>query len=143
MIEVTRLAPDTVDLAEAVLERVYHRVPGSRERLASLLADPGFVLLAASKNNEPVAYLHASLMGRLDGRLMMLIYEVSVTGDERRKGIGRSLLSSALSIAQGAGATRCWLLTESDNAAAIGLYESMGGEAFPTVGYSWTLGRQG
>ncbi len=139
MVEVTRIKPHAADLARAALSRAYHRKPAEPARLLSMLSDPNFVLLVGIKDGDPIAYLHAELIGRLDGRMMMLIYEVTVAAEERRRGIGSALMAAAFSIADEAGAVRCWLLTETDNVAAVKFYESLGGDASPAVGYSWTL----
>lgn len=60
-----------------------------------------------------------------DGDLAAL-FEVAAAGTERRKGLGRSIVLSALKWAKLRGAKRAWAQVEADNAPARALYRSLG-----------------
>lgn len=61
------------------------------------------------------------------------IFDVVVRQDRRGKGLGRGLMGLALAEAARAGARRSYLQVMDDNAAAIGLYASLG--YVPAYGY--------
>ena len=54
------------------------------------------------------------------------IHRIVVAGEQRRRGLGLSLLQAALSAARAAGATHCLLEVRESNAAALALYEHAG-----------------
>lgn len=59
------------------------------------------------------------------GRIWIL-YDLFVSPEERRKGVGRRLMAHAHQFARTTGASRLELTTAQDNRAAQALYESMG-----------------
>ena len=69
------------------------------------------------------------------------VRDLFVTPDHRRRGVAAALLSGVRQLALTRGATRLSLATESDNTAALDLYERTGFE--PVTGYvslSWSTG---
>ena len=139
MIQVTRASAENVEATADELANLYHRQPARGERLERVLRDPTSVVLLATLSNDSVGYLHAELVNRLDGELMVLIYDITVAADHRRNGIGTRLMEAALDLAKELGAKRCWLVTEPGNSAARGLYESLDGAEWPAVGFGWNL----
>ena len=107
------------------------------EILAASLSDPDLMLLLATRVESPAGYLHAQIMYRLDGGRMMLVYDVQVAADHRRRAVATALMEAALAQAAGMSIEDVWLVTEPDNEAAISLYESIGGEPFPSLGFEW------
>jgi ribosomal protein S18 acetylase RimI-like enzyme len=51
---------------------------------------------------------------------------VTIDADERRRGIGRTLLAAAVAEAQHRGLRRVWLTTTNDNLTAIAFYQAVG-----------------
>lgn len=100
-----------------------------------MLGDPSFVLIVAEAQGDCVGLIHGQLMRRLDGAVMFLIYELTVAEEWRRRGIATQLVDAAREAAEANGAVDIWLLTEPDNAEAIGFYTAIGGRSFPAVGY--------
>jgi len=56
------------------------------------------------------------------------INEVAVAPTHVRRGIARSLLRLMFDAGRALGCTQAWVLTDRDNAAAMRLYESVGGD---------------
>jgi ribosomal protein S18 acetylase RimI-like enzyme len=60
------------------------------------------------------------------GERALLIANVAVHPDHRRRGIARALTEAALQAAEGQGIRRAWLQADADNEAAQALYRSLG-----------------
>ncbi|EJM99221.1 GNAT family N-acetyltransferase [Phyllobacterium sp. YR531] len=54
------------------------------------------------------------------------LFGIATAGNQRRRGLGRAIVKSALKWAVQQGATKAWLQVEAGNAGAIALYQSMG-----------------
>jgi len=139
MIRVLRASEHDTESVSQALSGLYHREPAGVKELAASLRDPSFVLFLAYSEGSGVGYLHAELLSRLDGERMLLIYDVEVDKRHRRRGVARELMRTALRFAEDSGVARSWLLTEPDNLAARGLYDSLGGDEFPAIGFGWNL----
>lgn len=134
---VKRLGDGDGQLAATQLAPVFTGRVIDDAALSSALRDPNFVLLMATLDGAAVGYLHGAFIHRVDGSLMLLIYDLEVAEANRRSGVGTALVKEARRIAKTREATETWLVTEADNSAAVALYESLGGEEFPAVGYEW------
>ena len=72
----------------------------------------------------------------------MLLYELGVDEDHRRRGVGRALVVALLDIADGLGCRGMWVPIEPDNDAAVATYRSAGADApEPAAIMSWTFRR--
>jgi ribosomal protein S18 acetylase RimI-like enzyme len=92
------------------------------------LANKDNLLLLAYENNIPVGFLTAHRLQRFDKRKAeILLYEIGVNQDFRRKGIGKSLIEEVKKWAKKVDADEVWVLTEKTNPAAIAAYQSAGG----------------
>ena len=104
--------------------------PGDRIPRASFrrfLARPSAALrLAAS----PAGLLGYSLLLFRRGSTVARLYSVAVAAEARGTGVGRRLMQDAARVARAHGADRLRLEVRADNAAAIGLYESLGYRSF-------------
>jgi GNAT superfamily N-acetyltransferase len=95
----------------------------ARTGLAAVIAsiEPVAGLFVLESGERPVASLicvhHRELAGLL---------EIATHADEQRHGHARRLVLSALKWARQRGARRAWLQVETDNAAALALYRSLG-----------------
>jgi ribosomal protein S18 acetylase RimI-like enzyme len=86
-------------------------------------------LLVAFDRDEPVGLLLAyELLRRHGDEPKMLLYEIGVREDYRRRGIGRTLIEAFAELARARGARRAFVLTDESNPAAMALYASAGGE---------------
>jgi ribosomal protein S18 acetylase RimI-like enzyme len=109
-------APDLFDnpvepgLAQAFLEEPSHRI--------AVAIDAGVVVGFASG----VRYVHP------DKPWSLWINEVGVAPTHRRRGLAACVVRALLGSARQAGCAEAWVGTERSNAAAIALYEAVGGE---------------
>ncbi len=136
--EITRLSAVDAATATVALGDIYTSGSIDAAGLRQALRNMDFVLLVAKRQGEPTGYLHGALIHRVDGDRMLMIYDLEVAAAHRRSGVGTALMREARRIARSEGATETWLVTESDNAEAVALYESLGGKQFRAVGYEWS-----
>ncbi|MCP3973130.1 MAG: GNAT family N-acetyltransferase [bacterium] len=119
------------------LAPLYRRPLGSETQLASALRNEDFILLLAMANAHPIGYLQGQLLDRLDGQRMMLIYDLEVAEDERRRGTATALLEHCLDLAAQHGTSRTWLISDPQNEPARSLYIARGGTEWPAVGFEF------
>jgi [ribosomal protein S18]-alanine N-acetyltransferase len=120
--EIRRLGPGDEDVVRALATRP---VPPELE----LLEDERTIFLAAFDEGEPVGFVLAhELPRRHDPPKKLLVYEIDVREDRRRKGIARALLEELAGIARRRGIRQGWVLADPDNEPALALYRSAGGE---------------
>jgi len=106
----------------------------TREPRTALLDDPGAILLVALEDGSPVGFVLAYELRRRHGHAVTLcIYEIEVDEARRRRGIGTRLLRELEALARERGVAEAFVLTETDNTAAMRLYESAGGSAEEVV----------
>ena len=114
--------------------------PGDDGAAAEFLADPACFLFVAEEAGERVGRLYGYELARPDGRRAMLLYDVEVDETARRRGHGRALVEALLAEATARGHFEMWVLTEPDNEAALGLYESTGAARDPDAAMlTWRL----
>lgn len=136
--EVARVTAVDAATATVELEGIYSSGPIDPAGLLKALRNKDFVLLVARADGAPAGYLHGAFVHRVDGGLMLMVYDLEVAAAHRRCGIGTALMQQARQIAKDEGASDTWLVTESDNVEAVALYESLDGKRFPAVGYEWS-----
>lgn len=97
--------------------------------LSGLLSRQDSLLLVATEQAQPIGFLIAYALPRIDRPApMMLLYEIEVAESHQRLGIGRRLVQGFLDWCQQEKAAMAWCLTERENSAARQLYASLGGE---------------
>jgi aminoglycoside 3-N-acetyltransferase I len=102
-----------------------------------LLDDPHAIFLVAFDGDEEVGFVLAhDLPRRRGGARQLFVYEVEVAESHRRRGIGRALLEHLAEL----GIREAFVLTEPDNEAANGLYESVGGIRSDAVMWDFEFG---
>ena len=107
----------------AVVERL-----ATREPRTELLHDPRTIFLVAFDDGSPIGFVLAYALPRRHGlNVTLCVYEVDVNEAHRRQGVGARLLRELAAIARGRGIEEGFVLTDADNAAAMRLYESVGG----------------
>ena len=131
------VAPMTVDLLPSVVELEEDCGLNSRglEGYRKILSNPQSVLLVALAPVSPISATGpVSLIGAFSGEVVvdeLQIDNLAVAEQWRRRGIGRTLLKSALSRASGLGASAATLEVRAANATARAFYER---EGFTPVG---------
>jgi ribosomal protein S18 acetylase RimI-like enzyme len=105
------------------------------------LRDPATVALVALEGADVIGWAWGQRERHVCGYSQLLLYEIDVAEPVRRRGVGSSLMSVILEIGRREGHAKVWLFTGSDNTAAKGLYQAMGGVAATAddTGYSWQL----
>ena len=108
---------------EAVVARLATREPRS-----ALLHDPRTIFLVAFDEDALVGFVLAYELPRRHGfEVTLCIYEIEVDAAYRRRGVATRLLAELERVARERGVDEGFVLTDADNAAAMGLYESVGG----------------
>ncbi len=97
------------------------------------LAHPDHHLLAAIIAGAIVGFVSAVTYLHPDKPVECWINEVGVADAFQRRGIGRRLVMATLAHAWSLGCEGAWVLTNSGNHAARGLYAACGGEATPAA----------
>jgi ribosomal protein S18 acetylase RimI-like enzyme len=97
------------------------------EYATRLLANPLNFLLVAEHKHQPIGFVWGYLLQRLDrDKHQLFVYEVGVAPDARRKGAGTSLMNFIGAYAKEHSLMEAFVLTDSDNQAAHGLYKGTG-----------------
>jgi len=98
------------------------------EQGTDFLSNDQNALFVAYWQNEVVGFLTAHRLQRFDKRKAeVLLYEISVSEDYQRKGVGTALINEAKIWAKQVDADEVWVLTNKSNIAARSLYKSAGG----------------
>ena len=116
----------TAPLTEAITA-VGEREVGEEE-VRAFLGDPASVGIVGSADGAAAGYLLGYLVRRIDGARMLIVYDVSVAAESRRRGVGRAMIDEALALARQEGASKTWVITEADNDAATALYRATGAQ---------------
>ena len=105
----------------------------SVEYLSRFLTRSDNVLIVAIDGDQPVGYLVAYLLDRVDrDQQMMFFYEISVAETHHRRGVGAAMIRLLKACCREQGVMKMWVHTNKSNIAAMGLYQSTGGEADPS-----------
>lgn len=107
--------------------------------LRSLLSRPDFWALAAFVGGDVVGGLtaHSLPMTRTESS-EVLIYDIAVRGDQRRKGIGRQLISTLREAANAAGIEDVFVPVDNDDVEALDFYRALGGQPSPVTIFTFS-----
>ncbi|MFC5004179.1 GNAT family N-acetyltransferase [Dactylosporangium cerinum] len=125
-----------------VLEEATRRFVGVASGVAAFVQSPGTIAFIAVDGHEVQGWCWGYVLARPDGTSMLYLHNLEVTESCRGRGIGRRLLRSFMEAGAQLGASKMFLVTGEENAAARGLYESMGAGLAtqgPTVNYWFAL----
>ncbi len=133
-VQVLRLGPQDFRLAEDTV-RLLKSPAGypapTAEYALTFLSRSENVLIVAINDGEPVGYIVAYLLDRVDrNRKMMFLYEIEVSEAHRRRGIGKIMIYELKSICRIKDVVKMWVPTNRSNVAATQLYSSNGGRPF-------------
>ncbi|MGZ8764795.1 MAG: GNAT family N-acetyltransferase [Acidimicrobiia bacterium] len=98
--------------------------PARADATTRFLGEPGHHLLVAYVDDAPVGMVTGVEMTHPDKGTEMFLYELSVAESFRRRGIGRALTQQLAALARLRGCSGMWVLTDTDNTAAIATYGS-------------------
>jgi ribosomal protein S18 acetylase RimI-like enzyme len=135
-IAIREIEPDEPEVLAAALSGV------GRAAAATdiFLTDPRAHAFVALEGEEPVGFAYGYEMIRPEGFWMLLLYEIDVVEEARRRGVGRQLLDAFVELGRSKGHRKMWLFTDAGNDAARRLYEGAGGERTDGhVGYWWVF----
>jgi ribosomal protein S18 acetylase RimI-like enzyme len=100
----------------------------TREPRTALLQDSRTIFLVAFDDGAPVGFVLAYALPRRHGlNVTLCVYEIEVSAASRSRGVGTRLLRELEQVARQRGIEEGFVLTDEDNAAAMRLYESVGG----------------
>ncbi len=130
-LSVRRLAPADLPLVLAA-DGVFDD-PVRPDMAGRVLAHPDHHLFGAILDGRLIGFLSAVAYLHPDKPVELWINEVGVHEDVHRRGLGRQLVLAALDHGRALGCGSAWVLTNSGNRAARGLYAACGGEATPAA----------
>jgi ribosomal protein S18 acetylase RimI-like enzyme len=121
-IRLREFLPDDLEAAWELDQVCFERgIAFSRAEIRDFLAKPGRVALTAEAGGELVGFAIAARRG-----IRAHIVTIDVAASERRRGLGRKLLSEMLRRLEADGAQQVRLEVDVRNAAAMRFYEKMG-----------------
>ncbi len=136
MVDVRRLGPDDCLLgADAI--RLLKAPDGyptpSATYLSTFLSRAENVLIVALEHGQPIGYIVAYLLDRVDrDQRMMFFYEIGVAEPHRRRGVGAKLVEQLKSVCRMQDVMKMWVPTGRSNVAATRLYASTGATPLPS-----------
>ena len=98
------------------------------EETRRFLADERHHLLLGYVDDRPAGFVSAVEIFHPDKRAELFLNEIGVIDEERRRGVARALIEELKRLGHERGCGNIWVLTDEDNAAAMGLYRSTGGQ---------------
>jgi len=122
---ITTTDPKTVEEINSLLDE--GKAWDEKEGLL-FLADKDNAMFLAYWNNEVSGFLTAHRLQRFDDRKAeILLHEMGVKEEFRKKGIGKALIEAVKAWGREVQADEVWVLTNRSNEAAMALYKSAGG----------------
>jgi ribosomal protein S18 acetylase RimI-like enzyme len=108
------------------------------------LRQPNHHLCIAYVDDEPAGFVSGIEITHPDKGTEMLLYELGVDDDFRRRGVGRSLVVALREYAHVRGCTGVWVPADDDNEPALAMYRSTGpDEDAPSRILWWDLSASG
>ena len=83
-------------------------------------------LIVAEDGSDVVGWVYGHELVHPDSEHTMLLYALDVVEHRRREGYGKELVASFVSEANARGCTEVWVLTDTDNDAAVATYMAAG-----------------
>ena len=96
------------------------------DAIERFLASDDHHLLLALDGDEPVGFVTGVELTHPDKGVEMFLYELAVDEAARRQGFGTALVEALADLARERGCRGMWVLTDDDNAAALGTYRKAG-----------------
>ena len=106
-----------------------------------LLPTPGHLVVVAVRDGVVIGQVQGYVHRHLDAEAELYIDNLGITPTVRRQGVASGLLEAILEWGTEVGCDQAWIVTEPDNDAANGLYQSIGADQSSTTMYSFPIGR--
>ncbi len=104
------------------------------------LQKDGHHLLIAEIDGRPAGFVTGVEVAHPDKALEMMLYELGVDEDYRRRGVGRALVRGLVAVAREAGCVGMWVPVEAGNDTAVAFYRACGAdEPEPAATLWWDL----
>ena len=131
-IEIVRLTPSNIALLNCVGEDVFDDdiVPA---QAAAYAAAPGHMMLIALDGDLVVGQIAGMIHYGINHPPELYIDNLGVEPSHQRRGIAKSLLEQLVELGRSQGCTQAWVLTETDNEPARGLYATRGETSLPAM----------
>ncbi len=120
------LSSDDLHLLLNAADNVFDN-PVDESLAREFLADPRHHIVVALVDGTVIGFASAVHYIHPDKPPELWINEVGVAASHQGKGIGKAIMNEMLKLGKGLGCVNAWVLTDKNNAAANGLYESVGG----------------
>jgi ribosomal protein S18 acetylase RimI-like enzyme len=144
-IQITRISNTSKFSIEDLNRLLDDGMVWDREQGRRFVGNDDNALFIALWEGHAAGFLTAHRLQRFDKRKAeVLLYEIGVHPNYRRRGIGKALIEEVKKWAKEVGADNVWVLTEKDNQAAMAMYKSTGGieEAPGTIMWEYKLNQK-
>ena len=111
------------------------------EETRRFLKDDRHHLVLGYVHDRPAGFASAVEVFHPDKRCELFLNEIGVMEGVRNRGVGRALIHELKRLGREHGCVSMWVLTDEDNAPAMGLYRSTGGQwdGVPSVMFEYDL----
>jgi ribosomal protein S18 acetylase RimI-like enzyme len=124
LVEIRRLTPSDEGHVQAATH--LFDTPPVRELTTDFLGRRGHHLLIAAIDRHPVGFVTGMEIAHPDKALEMMLYELGVDENYRRRGVGRALVAELASLAREVGCTGMWVPVEAHDDRAVAFYQACG-----------------
>ena len=136
--DIRLLTEDDLELLQNATDEVFD-LPVQKSLCAEFLNDPRHHIAAAMASGKIIGMASGVHYVHPDKPPELWINEVGVADHYQRQGIGKQLMQVLFAKGKELGCTNAWVGTDTDNAAAHKLYESVGGRKEPFVVFDFDL----
>jgi len=126
MFTVKTLSPVDLPLLLSAADDVFDN-PVNETYAREFLEDPRHHIVAALVDDTIIGFASAVHYIHPDKPPELWINEVGVAAAHQGRGIGKAIMNEMLHLGKQLGCVNAWVLTDKDNIAANGLYQSIGG----------------
>jgi len=145
-IEIKHLDKNDIPIAQQlfrVLQQVFgveKRVETNESHIIRLLANPGFICLAAVYKSEVIGGLTAYELPMYDvDRSEIFIYDIAIKFEFQRMGIGKKLMAAIKQYANENGAKQLFVDASEADKHALDFYRSMNGKQEKVVQFTFNV----
>lgn len=126
-----RLSTENVETIKEIV-KIFRNQDISDAKAREFISNSNVIVYCAFEQESVCGYVLAYRLPRMDlGNDMLHIYHCFVDENHRRKGIATLLMNCAIEFAEKEQLHYVYLITQSDNLAAMNLYSSLGGYNHP------------
>jgi aminoglycoside 6'-N-acetyltransferase I len=137
-VQIRRAGPHDACLFERVAENVFD-APINAAALADFLSAANHLMVVALASGQVIGQARAIIHFNPDEGAQLYIDNLGVSPAMQRRRIGRRLVQELFDWGVERGCRGAWVATESDNVAAIGLYQHIGAHRQDMVYFEYPL----